>query len=126
MATYNQIYQLTNKIAKMALGEGAITAVDTQSFISLGKQILSTEENVDAFYKVLPDQIGRIVVRYQSIKRRTRDIQRTPLDFGIALLEIEVDEIARAKENRAWKDGIVNGWDTTTNLTTDPITGLPV
>ena len=116
MATYNQIYQLTNKIAKQALGEGAITAVDTQSFISLGKQILSTEENVDAFYKVLPDQIGRIVVRYQSIKRRTRDIQRTPLDFGIALLEIEVDEIARAKENRAWKDGIVNGWATTANL----------
>lgn len=116
MATYNQIYKLTNKIAKQALGEGAITAVDTQSFISLGKQILSTEENVDAFYKVLPDQIGRIVVRYQSIKRRTRDIQRTPLDFGIALLEIEVDEIARAKENRAWKDGIVNGWATTANL----------
>lgn len=126
MATYNQIYQLTNKIAKMALGEGAITAVDTQSFVSLGKQILSTEENIDAFYKVLPDQIGRIVVRYQSIKRRTRDIQRTPLDFGIALLEIEVDEIARAKENRAWKDGIVNGWATTTNIGTDPITGLPV
>ena len=126
MATYNQIYQLTNKIAKQALGEGAITAVDTQSFISLGKQILSTEDNIDAFYKVLPDQIGRIVVRHQSIKRRTRDIQRTPLDFGIALLEIEVDEIARAKENRAWKDGIVNGWATTTNIGTDPITGLPV
>ena len=119
MATYNQIYQLTNKIAKQALGEGAITAVDTQSFISLGKQILSTDSNVDAFYKVLPDQIGRIISRYQQIKRRTRDIQRTPLDFGIALLEIEVDEIARAKENRAWKDGIVNAWATTANLDSD-------
>lgn len=112
MATYNQIYKLTNTIAKMALGEGAITAVDTSSFVSLGKQILSSDTNVDAFYKELPDQIGRIIVRYQEIKRRTRDIERTPLDFGIALLEIEVDEIARAKENRAWKDGIVNGWAT--------------
>lgn len=133
MATYNQIYGLTNKIAKMALGEGAITAVDTQSFVSLGKQILSTEDNLDAFYKVLPDQIGRIVSRYQQIKRRTRDIERTPLDFGIALLEIEVDEIARAKENRAWKDSIVNGWATTVNSqmssgepVIDPTTGRPV
>ena len=104
MANYGQVYSIVNTIAGQALGESAISAIDATSFVALGNQVLATDQNVSAFYQALPDVIGRIVSRYQQIKRRTRDIERTPLDFGVALMEIEVDEIARATENRTWED----------------------
>lgn len=103
MATYQQVYGLMNDVTALMTGETQFTtAVDTTSFVSLGKQILSTSSNVEQFYQKLPDVIGRIVCRYQKIKRRTRDIQVESLDFGIALLEIETGKIARAKSNRSW------------------------
>lgn len=115
MATYNQIYNLMNKVSAMAIGETAVAVTDTSSLVSLGNQILSTASNVDAFYQALPDVIGRIVCRYQQIKRRTRDIERSPLDFGIACLEIETDEIARAKKNRTWDTGKIDPFATQVN-----------
>lgn len=115
MANFNQVYNLVNKVSAMALGETAVAVTDTTTLVSLGNQVLSTANNVDAFYQALPDVIGRIVSRYQQIKRRTRDIQRSPLDFGIAILEIEVDEIARAKKNRTWSTSGVNPFATQVN-----------
>ena len=106
MATYGQIYTVLNAIATQAMGGTAITAQDTTSFVSLGDQVLDSTQNIDAFYNALPDVIGRIVSRYQSIRRRTRDIEVEPLDFGIALLEIETDTIARAKKNNTWDSSI--------------------
>lgn len=103
MATYQQIYGLMNDVTALMTGETQFTAaVDTSSFVSLGKQVLSTSSNVEQFYQKLPDVIGRIVCRYQQLKRRTRDIQVEPLDFGIAIQEIEIGKIARAKSNRSW------------------------
>lgn len=122
MATYNQIYNLVNDIAAQALGEKAVSVIDTATLASLGNQVLSTASNVDAFYQALPDVIGRIVCRYQQIKRRTRDIEVSPLDFGIAVEEIEVDQIARAKNNRSWETGKVDPFASQENLTGTPPT----
>lgn len=102
MATYNQIYQLLNAITNESVGGTAITVKDTSSFISLGNLILDSSQNIDAFYSKLPDVIGRIITRYQKIKRRKRGIDKTPLDFGIAILEVERQTIARAKKNNSW------------------------
>ena len=117
MATYAQIYQVVNDISAQAFGEKNVSAIaNTQDFISLGNYVLGSGANTDAFYQAIPDVIGRIITRYQKIKRRTRDIEVTPLDFGIILSEIEVDEIARAKKNRSWDTNIVNAWATQINL----------
>lgn len=102
MATYNQIYQLLNAITNESVGGTAITVKDTSSFISLGNLVLDSSQNIDAFYSKLPDVIGRIITRYQKIKRRKRGIDKTPLDFGIAILEVERQTIARAKKNNSW------------------------
>jgi len=102
MATYNQIYNLLNAITNESVGGTAITVKDTASFISLGNKILDSSQNIDEFYSKLPDMIGRIITRYHAIKRRKRGIDRTPLDFSIALLEVERQTIARAKQNNSW------------------------
>lgn len=106
MPTYNQIYNLLNAITQESVGGTAITVKDTASFISLGNVVLDSSQNVEEFYSKLPDVIGRIITRYQSIKRRKRGIDRTPLDFGIAILEVERNTIARAKKNNSWDDQV--------------------
>lgn len=106
MATYNQIYNLLNAITNESVGGTAITVKDTASFISLGNKVLDSSQNIDEFYSKLPDVIGRIITRYQKIKRRKRGIDRTPLDFGIALLEVERNTIARAKKNNSWDNQV--------------------
>lgn len=104
MATYNQIYNLVNTVTTEAIGGTAITAQDTQSLVALGEQIFSTQANTDAFYKTLPDVIGRTWARYMELARDDRGIQRTPLDFGIILQKISVETIARAEQNTSWGD----------------------
>ena len=116
MATFAQIYRVVNDISAQAFGEKNVSAIaNTQDFISLGNYVLGSPGSTDAFYQAIPDVIGRIVTRYQRIRRRTRDIEVSPLDFGIILAEIEVDEIARAKKNRSWDTNIVDAWATQVN-----------
>lgn len=117
MATYAQIYQVINAITAQAYGENNVAPIsNTQDFISLGNYVLGDPSHTDAFYGAIPDVIGRIVTRYQELNRRTSDIEVTPLEFGIILAEIEVDEIARAKKNRSWDTSIVNAWANEVNL----------
>lgn len=106
MATYNQIYQLLNAITNESVGGTYISVKDTASFISLGNIVLDSSQNIDEFYSKLPDMIGRIITRYQKIKRRKRGIDVSPLDFGIALLEVERQTIARAKQNNSWSNQV--------------------
>lgn len=106
MATYAQIYQLVNAITEGSIGNRSITVKDTTSLISLGNQVLRSDENKEEFYKKLPDVIGRIICRYQAIKRRSRDIEVDPLTFGIAVEEVWKDSVARAKKNNSWGDQV--------------------
>ena len=106
MANFNQIYNLVNAITNEKVGGESITVKDTSTLISLGKKILSSSDNVDEFSKKLPDVIGRITTHYQDIRRHTRGIERTPIDFGIAVLEYERHSIARAKKNNSWGEQV--------------------
>lgn len=106
MATYAQIYQLVNAITGGSIGNRAITVKDTESLVSLGKVVLSTDENKDEFYKKLPSMIGRIICRYQEIRRRNRDIEVDALTFGMAVEEIWKSSVARAKKNNSWGEQV--------------------
>lgn len=106
MANYNQIYQLVNAITAGSIGNHSISVKDTSTLVSLGNVVLSSDENKDEFYKKLPDVIGRIICRYQAIRRRSRDIEVDPLTFGIAVEEVWKDSVARAKKNNSWGDQV--------------------
>lgn len=106
MATYAQIYQLVNAITEGSIGNRSITVKDTTSLISLGDVVLSTDKNKEEFYNKLPAVIGRIVCRYQELKRRDRDIEVDPLTFGMAIEEVWKDQVGRAKKNNSWGEQV--------------------
>lgn len=106
MANYAQFYQLINATTEEAIGGTAITVKDTTSLVSLGDIVLSSKYNTEEFYNKLADMIGRIVSRYRQIRRIDRGIEVDPLEFGIALEEITVKTIARAKQNNSWGEQV--------------------
>ena len=106
--SFKQVYNLVNAITGESVGGENITVKDTASLVSLGNIVLSSDDNVDEFYKKLVPVIGRIATHYQAIRRRTRGIERNPIEFGIAVLEYERRSIARAKKNDSWVKPSVN------------------
>lgn len=106
MATYAQIYQLINAITEGSIGNRSITVKDTSSLISLGSVVLSSDKNKEEFYNKLPAVIGRIVCRYQELRRRDRDIEVDPLTFGMAIEEVWKDQVGRAKKNNSWGEQV--------------------
>ena len=49
----NSLYALLNSALKEAMGESAITIKDTSSFVSAGKEVLSTNKTKEAFFRTL-------------------------------------------------------------------------
>ena len=98
----SQIYSFINTTAAMALGDAAVSAVNTEDFVSLGEAVLSSAESTSAFYSALANQIGRTYALYRSLPEQRLGIQRTPLEFGAILRTLEVSEIAPAKANDSW------------------------
>lgn len=95
-----QIYQIINNIAGQALGLTDLTPTDT-TFISIGKQVLSTTENVDAMYKTLVDRIGRTVLAVREYKAKMPSMAREPFEYGAILQKISF-KMAQAQSSDTW------------------------
>ena len=65
-----QIYAIVNSMAQQSLGMTDLTETDS-TFISIGKKVLSSEKNVEAFYKTLVDRIGRTVMAIREYRAGT-------------------------------------------------------
>lgn len=98
----NQIYTFLNAVTQQAMGEAAITAVDTTSLVSLGSQVLADVQSTSAFYAALASQIGRTYSLYRSLEEKRLGFERTPVEFGAILRTLEVKKIARSKANESW------------------------
>ena len=60
----NQIYDIVNSTVSQAIGETALTVVDTQGLISVGDVVLSSSTNTEAFLNTLAQRIGRTIYRF--------------------------------------------------------------
>lgn len=101
MATVNQVYQFVNDTAKAALGESAITAVDTSTYLSLGDQVLSSLTNREKFYDVLCDRIGRTVIAVRNYEAKERAVKRDEMEWGAIYQKISFKR-RDAVENPGW------------------------
>ena len=88
--TTEQIYTVVNGAAAQALGTGAIAAVDTASFVSLGTSVLSSSVNTEAFLNTLAQRIGRTIISYREYKNKFRDMVLNDFEYGAILQKIKV------------------------------------
>lgn len=104
MSDVMQIYSIMNEVGKQALGEKAITVVDTQSFTSLGKKVLKSDTDTENFLNKLTDRIAITVYAVRNYLGINKNLMREPFDYGVIVQKIHV-EMPEAKENNAWKIG---------------------
>ena len=105
MAWVNDLHTLLNDTTDEVVGLKGITVKDTASFISLGNAVLSSNTNLEEFYKTLFKVIGR--TRVEAVKLRKSsglDIAWDTMDFGGALRVITTSKIARTRESQSYKN----------------------
>lgn len=104
MSSVEQIYTIINDVAKQTLGETAVSAVDTASFISLGDAVLSSAESTDSFLNTLLDRIGKTVYSVRRYAGEVDKLVRHSFEYGCIVQKIYVD-LPEAKKNNAWEIG---------------------
>lgn len=85
------IYALINDVAKEKLGTKAIAVKDTTTFISLGKVVLSTDENTDLFFGGLFDRVGKTIWdALRSYKGKNRFVRRNDIEWGAVVAKTKI------------------------------------
>lgn len=104
--TTEQIYTVVNSAASQALGTGAIAAIDTASFVSLGNAVLSSSVNTEAFLNTLAQRIGRTIISYREYKNKLRNLVLNDFEYGAILQKIKI-AMPAAEEDESY--GLTDG-----------------
>ena len=104
--TTNQIYSLVNSVNAQAFGSAALTATDTSTLISLGNQVLASNNNTEAFLNVLAQRIGRTILRFREYRNKLDDMVLNDFEYGAILQKIKV-EMPIAEADQMY--GLTNG-----------------
>lgn len=100
MAEVTQVFEIVNELAKQAYGMTDLTATDA-TFVSVGNQVLKSDETVDMWHKVLADRIAKTAICVREYAVNDEGIRKEGIDFGIALQRIYID-MTRASKNTTW------------------------
>lgn len=84
-----QIYPIINKIAQQSLGKSAVVNTEA-TFVSVGDQVLSSEDNREAFYSALCEMIGATVSSIRAYEGTSSDVKRNPIEYGVALRKLSM------------------------------------
>lgn len=95
-----QIYQIVNSLAEQSLGMTDLQPTEA-SFVAVGKEVMSTEDNRNAFKSALNDLIGRTVIAIRPYESDEPALDREPLDFGLIMRKISYT-MPLAMENPTW------------------------
>ena len=106
MADVKQIYEIVNSITEQALGTKGLTPTDV-SFVSVGKNVLSSEVNKELWYKTLFDRIAKTVIAVKAYTANTMAMRKEGVEYGIAVQKLSYG-LLTAKENTSWKDQASN------------------
>lgn len=96
-----QIYSITNSIAKEVLGETAVVQEDLSNIVDLGEQIQNTA-SMDKYVKSLIDHIGKVIFVDRPYKGSAPSVLMDSWDYGSILEKITMDSYPEATENDTW------------------------
>lgn len=99
--TTEQIYALVNEVNAEAFGTNALDVVDTSSLISLGKTVLSSSANTEAFLNTLVQRIGRTIFRFRDYRNKLGDMVLNDFEYGAILQKIYV-HMPKAEEDQSY------------------------
>lgn len=86
-----QIYSIVNDINSQTMGESAIQAIDTASFVAMGSQVLSSSDNTECFLNTLVQRIARTIIQTRSYKSKMSELAFTDVEWGAIMQKIKVE-----------------------------------
>lgn len=101
MPKVNQVHSLLNDISKQMWGADALKVQDLTSMISMGQQIVGSGQNLDKFFGILIDRIGKTVVRTLDLELDFPELFLDDYSFGCVLQKITTVPFA-AVPNSSW------------------------
>ena len=107
----NQIYSLLNDINSQMFGEDALDVHDLSGMIAMGKNVLATSDNTDAFFNKLIDRIGKTIIRTLDLELEFPSLFRNEYEMGCILQKINIQPFT-AIESSEWEIG-KNGFNPT-------------
>lgn len=112
-----QIYTLTNNIAKEVLGETAIVEEDLSNVVDLGDQIQNAAA-MDKYVKALIDHIGKVIFVDRPYAGSAPSVLMDGWEYGSILEKITMDKYPTAQQNDSWE--LVDGQSYDPNVFTAP------
>lgn len=86
-----QIYTIVNEVNSQVMGEKALTVVDTNSFISLGNEVLSSQNNTEKFLNTLVQRIARTIVSFRAYNSILRPLVFDDIRWGAIVQKLKVE-----------------------------------
>ena len=115
--TVEQIYTLTNNIAKEVLGESAVVNEDLSNVVDLGNQIQNVAA-MDKYVKTLIDHIGKVIFVDRPYTGSAPSVLMDGWEYGSILEKITMDKYPTAQQNDSWE--LVDGQSYDPNVFTAP------
>lgn len=101
-----QIYTIVNDVGAQALGTKALTVVNEQGLISLGRTVLDSQTYVDNFVNVLTERIGKTIMSYRAYKSKFSGLVKDKMEFGAIVQKVKVSmPVAEEDESYDLTDG---------------------
>lgn len=96
-----QIYELTNTIAKEVVGEEAVLKEDLSNVVDIGEAIFNNT-SVDNYVKQLVNHIGKVIFVNRAYAGNAPSVLMDGWEFGSVLEKIKA-EMPEAKANESWE-----------------------
>lgn len=102
-----QIYPIVNEVFEMMTGNKQLKAVDTNSFIAQGQQVINSGMT-EVWLNTIARRIGYTIDTYRPYKNKFADLGRTQLQWGAIVQKLTVD-MPDAVLDKAWDIGKMQG-----------------
>lgn len=77
-----QLFPIVNEVVKQTMGDAAIDIIDTESLVSMGNAILSSQNNTEAFLNTLVQRIGKTIISFRPYTSKLSLLDIGDMEFG--------------------------------------------
>lgn len=96
-----QVYELLNTVIGEVTGKTDLVAEDLSNVVDVGKEILGSDNMVDAYVKSLVNHIGKVIFVNRVYKGRAPSVLMDGWEYGSILEKIHAD-LPDSVENESW------------------------